>query len=126
MTDCSLNSSPEFSTGAMERAGFVAINTIHCTQEYAERFECLFCSRAKAIEEMDGFLGMQVLKATKEDEPYLVVSYWQSEQQFQAWVGSEQFHRGHARAFEDLKRYKEEGKEPPMHSKFMTYGILTN
>lgn len=122
---CSLESSAPLTVGAMEKAGFVAINTITCKAHYRDRFECLFCSRVRAIDEMSGFLGMQVLKPGSEDEPYLVVSYWESEAQFEAWVGSEEFHRGHARAFEDLRAAKERGEEPPMSSTFRTYAVLT-
>ena len=107
-------------------ASFVAVNTIHCRQHYAERFECLFCSRAKAIDRMAGFLGMHVLKCSTPTEPYLVVSYWQSEEHFKAWVGSPEFHEGHKRAFADLKAAKEAGEEPPMTSDFRTYEILTD
>lgn len=122
---CQLESVPVLSTGAMESAGFVAINTIHCQPHYVERFECLFCSRVRAIDGMPGFLGMQVLKPGSPEEPYLVVSFWESEQKFEAWVGSEEFHAGHARAFADLRAAKEAGQEPPMTSTFRTYSVLT-
>lgn len=108
-----------------EGAGFVAINTIRCRADYTERFECLFCSRAKAIDRMSGFLGMHVLKCKSPDEPYLVVSYWTDEASFKAWVGSPEFHEGHARAFADLKAAKERGEQPPVTSDFHTYDVLT-
>jgi heme-degrading monooxygenase HmoA len=107
----------------LAQAGFVAINTITCKPEYVQRFEELFGSRVGAIDEMEGFLAMRVLKSTEEG-PYLVVSFWKSEDNFKNWVGSEAFHKGHARAFEDLKAYKERGEEPPMHSAFHTYTII--
>lgn len=109
-----------------EGAGFVAVNTIHCRADYTQRFECLFCSRAKAIDRMSGFLAMHVLKNTKPGDPYLVVSYWKDEASFKAWVGSPEFHEGHKRAFADLKAAKEAGKEPPMTSDFDTYEVLTS
>lgn len=114
-------------TGAIPpSAGFVAINRIHCKPHYTERFECLFCSRARAIDRMPGFLGMNVLKDKNPEAPYLVVSYWLSEAHFDAWVGSPEFHEGHKRAFADLKEFKERGEEPPMTSEFSVYTILTN
>lgn len=108
------------------QAGFVAINYINCKPHYAERFECLFCSRAKMIDNMDGFVGMNVLKCQDDGEPYLVVSYWESEAHFKAWVGSPEFYEGHKRAFQDLKEFKERGEEPPMESDFKTYTVLSN
>ena len=109
-----------------EGASFVAVNTIHCRADYTERFECLFCSRAKAIDRMSGFLGMHVLKCKTPGDPYLVVSYWTDEASFKAWVGSPEFHEGHKRAFADLKAAKEAGHEPPMKSDFHTYDLLTS
>jgi heme-degrading monooxygenase HmoA len=41
---------------------FVAINRIYCHDDYRERFEQLFATRAHAIDRMPGFLGMQVLR----------------------------------------------------------------
>jgi heme-degrading monooxygenase HmoA len=108
------------------KAGFVAINYIDCKPSYVERFECLFCTRAKAIDRMPGFLGMQVLRAHTEAEPYLIVSWWETEASFKAWVGSEEFVEGHKRGFEDLRKAKEEGKEPPMTSRFITYSVVTD
>jgi heme-degrading monooxygenase HmoA len=108
------------------KAGFVAINYITCQPHYAERFECLFCSRARAIDRMPGFLGMNVLKAETDGEPYLVVSFWEAKENFEAWVGSPEFIEGHKRGFEDLRAAKERGEESPMSSKFLTYSVLTD
>ncbi len=107
-------------------AGFVAINYIDCKPHYAERFECLFCTRARAIDRMEGFMGMHVLKCHDEGQPYLVISYWREKACFDAWVGSPEFLEGHKRGFEDLREYKERGEEPPMKSDFKTYAILTD
>jgi heme oxygenase (mycobilin-producing) len=41
---------------------FVAINYITCTEQYRERFETLFGTRAKAIDRMPGFRHMEVLR----------------------------------------------------------------
>ncbi len=111
---------------ARAQAGFVAINYIDCKPEYVERFECLFCSRAHAIDRMPGFLGMQVLRAHAEAEPYLIVSWWKDETSFQAWTGSEEFLEGHKRGFEDIRRAKEAGLEPPVKSRFLTYSVVTD
>ena len=83
-------------------------------------------SRAHAIDRLAGFLSMQVLEPKAEAEPYLVVSQWQSEEAFQGWLKSPEFVEGHRRAFADLKEAKERGEEPPVHSKFVTYSVLTD
>ncbi len=106
------------------QVGFVAINYITCKPDYAERFECLFCTRARMIDKMPGFLGMQVLRADGGEEPYLIVSYWKEKSNFEAWVGSPEFVEGHKRGFEDVRRAKEAGQEPPVKSRFVTYSVV--
>lgn len=103
---------------------FVAVNYITCEQDYVQRFEELFGSRAKAIDTTPGFADMYVLKPKTNTEPYLVVSHWDSEESFKAWTQSPAFLEGHKRAFADLAQYKQEGKTPPMKSDFKTYDIL--
>jgi heme-degrading monooxygenase HmoA len=104
---------------------FIAINYIDCTPEYIGRFEQLFTSRARAIDRLDGFRRMQVLKPREDGEPYLVVSEWASEADFKAWTRSPEFLDGHKRAFADIAAAKAEGRTPPMRSSFKVYDVLT-
>ncbi|OSZ79384.1 hypothetical protein CAP35_14325 [Chitinophagaceae bacterium IBVUCB1] len=105
---------------------FVAVNYINCSPEYKERFEYLFGSRAKAIDAMQGFIEMHVLRPEKEGDSYLIVSYWETEDAFKSWTRSEAFIEGHKRGFEDLAKAKAEGKPAPMSSDFKTYQIIAN
>lgn len=122
-------------------AAFVAVNYITCTPEYRKRFEELFATRAKAIDRMPGFCGMQVLKPEgKPKRPkkapndvsqpiddqgaYLIVSYWRRREDFEGWTGSPEFLEGHKRGFEDVRKAKEAGEEPPMTSAFHTYEVI--
>ena len=107
-------------------AKFVAVNYISADQEYIERFEYLFSTRAKAIDTLPGFLEMEVLRPTEDGGDYLIVSRWESEEAFKAWVGSEEFIEGHRRGFADLEEAKRAGKTPPMKSSFKTYTVLAN
>ncbi len=104
--------------------GFVAINYITCLECYKERFESLFKTRAKAIDRIPGFRFMKVLKPQKEDQPYLVLSHWDDEGSFKNWTTSPEFIEGHKRGFEDVRKAKESGEEPPMRSDFVTYKVL--
>lgn len=124
--NCSSKDLKSISILSSEKPGFVAINYIQCKPEYVDRFECLFCTRAHAIDQMPGFLGMEVLKCTKTGEPYLVISRWRDQASFQAWVGSPEFQEGHKRAFEDMRQAKQRGEEPPLLSDFLTYTVLTD
>src|SRR5688500_10331920 len=103
---------------------FVAINYINCTPDYVSRFEVLFCTRAKAIDTMTGFINMHVLRPAAAGDAYLIVSYWETEQSFQNWMKSEAFLTGHKRGFEDIAKAKAEGKPVPVHSDFKTYQII--
>lgn len=104
---------------------FVAINYISCKEDYKPRFEELFSTRAKAIDKMPGFRNMHVLRP-KDDGDYLIVSHWDTEEEFQAWTKSEAFIEGHKRGFEDLKKAKERGEESPMTSDFKTYEVIAD
>jgi heme-degrading monooxygenase HmoA len=105
---------------------FVAINYISCTPEYVNRFEELFASRAHAIDSMKGFIKMHVLKPSKQGENYLIVSYWENEESFKNWTVSKEFIDGHKRGFEDIRKAKELGLEPPMKSDFKVYEIISH
>ncbi|HEX2935849.1 MAG TPA: antibiotic biosynthesis monooxygenase [Bacteroidales bacterium] len=104
---------------------FVAINYITCTDAYRERFETLFATRAKAIDRMPGFINMQVLRPTDEKGDYLIVSHWDSEEQFKTWTKSDEFVEGHKRGFADLAEARAKGREAPMKSQFKTYKIIS-
>lgn len=110
----------------MAEKKFVAINYINCSPEYKDRFEELFGSRAKAIDTMPGFIEMHVLRPGKQEDAYLIVSYWDTEDAFKGWTKSEAFIEGHKRGFADLAKAKAEGRPVPMSSDFKTYEIIAN
>ncbi len=100
---------------------FVAINFISCPEDYKARFEQLFADRVRAIDTMPGFVEMEVLRQKDGEGPYLVLSHWESEEQFREWVKSPAFIEGHRRAFADMEKAKAEWGLPPMTSEFKTY-----
>ena len=104
---------------------FVAINYITCKEEYKERFEMLFATRAKAIDTMPGFQYMEVLKPEETEGDYLIISHWDQEEHFRKWTNTPEFLEGHRRGFQDINEARKKGLEPPMKSTFKTYTILT-
>jgi heme-degrading monooxygenase HmoA len=86
----------------------------------------LFKSRAKAIDRLHGFLSMEVCRPQYTGDSYLVISHWENEQSFHRWRESPEFGEGHRRGFEDVKRAKEAGEEPPMVSTFRTYDVIAS
>ena len=51
-----------------------------------------FAHRAHAVDKQPGFLGFQLLRPVKGDERYFVVTQWESEEAFQAWVSGPAIH----------------------------------
>ncbi len=77
---------------------FVVMNRISVSPAYAEQFEERFRSRAGEVDKMRGFIRNQVLRPDTPDEPYIVMTYWQSKQDFENWVDSAAFKKGHSRS----------------------------
>ncbi len=77
---------------------FVVMNRIPVNPDYREQFEERFTNRAREVDKMPGFVRNQVLRPAKPDDPYIVLTVWQSQADFDAWVNSEAFQKGHARS----------------------------
>ena len=77
---------------------FVVMNRIPVNPEYTEQFEERFTNRAREVDKMPGFVRNQVLRPANADDPYIVLTVWQSKEDFEAWVNSEAFQRGHSKS----------------------------
>jgi heme oxygenase (mycobilin-producing) len=75
---------------------FIAINRMTVPDEFRSKFEEAFATRAGAVDRRPGFVRAEVLKP-KTGNQYIVMTHWASEADFQAWVGSPEFHEGHRR-----------------------------
>ncbi len=73
-------------------------NRIFVTPEYAEQFEDNFRNRAGLVDAMPGFISNQLLRPVNDGEPYVVFTVWESRADFDAWVRSDAFVKGHARS----------------------------
>ncbi len=79
----------------------VKINAIEVDPERGPELEARFAQRASEVEQMPGFLGFELLRPTENETRYFVYTRWASEEDFQAWVKSAAFTRGHAQASAD-------------------------
>ncbi|WP_026911241.1 antibiotic biosynthesis monooxygenase family protein [Patulibacter minatonensis] len=79
----------------------VKINAIEVDPERGPELEKRFAQRASEVEKRPGFLGFELLRPTEGETRYFVYTRWESEEDFQAWVSSESFTRGHAQAAAD-------------------------
>lgn len=76
----------------------VVMNRIPVNSEHAAAFEERFSDRAALVDGMDGFVSFRLLRPTKADDPYVVMTFWESQEHFAAWTQSDEFKEGHARA----------------------------
>ena len=73
-------------------------NRIFVDPDYAEQFEERFRNRAQLVDGMEGFQANLVLRPTETGAPYIVLTFWDSREHFQAWTKSDAFVKGHARS----------------------------
>jgi len=77
---------------------FVVMNRIPVNPEYKDQFEERFINRAREVDKMPGFVRNQVLRPGNLDDPYVILTVWESKDDFEAWVNSEAFQKGHAKS----------------------------
>jgi len=65
----------------------VKINAIHVPDGSGPELEKRFAARLGAVDSEPGFLGFQLLRPVKGDERYFVVTQWETEEDFQNWMG---------------------------------------
>ena len=70
----------------------VKINAIEVPEGAGPELEKRFGNRAHAVDKQPGFLGFQLLRPVKGDNRYFVVTKWESEEAFQAWVSGPAVH----------------------------------
>ena len=73
-------------------------NRIYVNPEYHDQFEARFRDRARLVDGMPGFVANHVLRPTREGEPFVVLTFWESREAFEAWTRSDAFRQGHARS----------------------------
>lgn len=76
----------------------ITSNRIPVNPEHAAAFEQTFADRASLVDGMPGFIAFQLLRPTAEGDPYIVMTFWESEAHFKAWTESAAFREGHARS----------------------------
>jgi heme-degrading monooxygenase HmoA len=77
---------------------FVVCNRIPVNPDYAEAFEARFADRSQMVDGMPGFVAFNLLRPTNAGDPYVVLTFWEKEENFKAWTQSAEFKEGHARS----------------------------
>lgn len=72
----------------------VKINAIDIPEGAGAKLEERFAARAGAVEDSPGFISFQLLRPTKGEDRYFVVTEWESEDAFRAWADARGNHAG--------------------------------
>jgi len=76
---------------------YVVANRIYVRRAFAAPFEQAFAAHADDGEGVPGMIRNLVLRPDNPDEqPYIVMTFWESLEAFRAWTQSESFRRAHA------------------------------
>lgn len=94
----------------------VKINAITPAEGGELELEARFGRRAHEVEHMEGFEGFQLLRPVSGEDRYYVYTRWRSEEDFQRWVNSAEFRRGHA---------KTDGEKPvATHATLLSFEVV--
>jgi heme-degrading monooxygenase HmoA len=99
----------------------VKINALTVSADSGDELAKRFAARAGAVDGQAGFEGFELLKPADDRTTWLVVTRWQDEESFQAWVNSPAFAHGHRSAAE--RSGGEAPKPVGVHSEVWSYEI---
>jgi heme-degrading monooxygenase HmoA len=79
------------------------MNVVQVHEERRETFESAFLKRESHVSKAEGFAGFELLRREGEGVgEYVVLSRWESDEAFQAWVSSDLFKMSHRHADGEL------------------------
>lgn len=77
---------------------FVAINVLSVPTANRETLEQRFGARMGSVDTAPGFLSFELLRPVEGTDDYLVLTRWNSREDFEGWTSSQSFRSGHAAA----------------------------
>lgn len=80
-----------------ESSGYVALSEIIIEEEGAATLEAAFRDRMGSVDDWPGFRRLEVWRDRKMAGTYMLVSWWDTAEQFLAYMRSEDHHVSHAR-----------------------------
>ncbi|MFI5273069.1 MAG: antibiotic biosynthesis monooxygenase family protein [Ktedonobacterales bacterium] len=75
----------------------VSLFHVQVPPQATQGFEQSWAKRAGLVDAMPGFRGIDVLKDAQEPGKYIVLTRWESREDFERWANSPEFVAGHAR-----------------------------
>ncbi|WP_219415564.1 antibiotic biosynthesis monooxygenase family protein [Pseudonocardia nigra] len=64
----------------------VKINAIEVPEGAGPELEKRFANRLHAVDNQPGFISFELLRPVRGEERYFVVTHWEDEESFQAWM----------------------------------------
>ncbi len=80
----------------MKPMSVVKINAISVERDRFDEFTERFAKRAGKVEQAEGFESFKLLRPNDDRDVCLVLTQWRSEEDFQRWLGSQDFQSGHS------------------------------
>lgn len=77
------------------------MNVVHVEEENREAFEQQFLNRESHVHKAEGFVAFELLRRDRDGE-YIVLSRWESDAAFKAWVNGDLFKKSHRHADGEL------------------------
>lgn len=104
-------------------ASVVKFNVLTVPPGAGATLEERFAKRAGLVENQPGFEEFQLLRPVDGTDKYIVYTRWRSEEDYQNWLNSEAFQRGHAQASED-SRHSSQGGPAASASELWSFEVV--
>lgn len=75
---------------------FIVLNRFFVKPEFAGLFETRIKNRPRQVDQQPGFVRAQLLRPENSTDPYIVLTIWESQAHFEAWVKADTFTASHA------------------------------
>jgi heme oxygenase (mycobilin-producing) len=75
----------------------IVMNVVNVDEDKREAFEQQFLQRESHVHKAPGFAGFELLRRDRDGE-YVVLSRWENEEAFLAWLNSDLFKMSHQHA----------------------------
>jgi heme-degrading monooxygenase HmoA len=75
---------------------YITTNRIPVSKGFEQQFEARFTSRPSHMPGVPGFIRNHLLRPADGGNIYVVMTFWQSKDAFEAWTKSEAFMQSHA------------------------------
>jgi heme-degrading monooxygenase HmoA len=82
---------------------YVSVSRLRVPADRSDELVAAFRDRAGLVDGFDGFVDLQVWRSDRDREEVLMVSRWESRDQFKAYMRSEAHHVSHERTDAGLK-----------------------